>query len=144
MSHASTPFQWGRFDCCLFAADAIQAITKVDIASEFRNRYHDQASAFALIKQITGGTTVADAAAYCATKHGMSEWTYPMFAQRGDLVVFENGSNLIAGVVNLSGTQVVSVSESGLVTAPVTAIRRAWRVPIHHTEKLPAGRLKSQ
>jgi hypothetical protein len=29
-------FEWGRFDCCLFAADCVQAITGVDLAKDYR------------------------------------------------------------------------------------------------------------
>lgn len=142
--HSHTPFAWGQFDCCLFAADAIQAMTGVDIASEFRGRYDSKLSAFSLIHSVTGGSTVADAAAYCAKQYGLDEWAYPLMAQRGDLVVFHNGGNLIAGIVSLSGTQVISVAESGLVTEPITAIERAWRIPAHEKEIMPAGRLKGQ
>jgi len=143
-NHAHTSFAWGQFDCCLFAADAIQAMTGIDIAAEFRGKYHDQASAFELIKTVTGGSTVADAAAYCANQHGLPEWKYPLMAQRGDLVVFENDGNLIAGVVHLSGRHVVSVSESGLIKAPITAVQRAWHIPAHEDIGIPAERFKHE
>src|SRR5579875_1052465 len=93
---ASKPFAWGSNDCCLFAANAIEAMTGVDIADDFRGKYTDEASAFALIKLVTGGSTVADAAAYCANKHGLKEWLNkdgkptPLRALRGDLVVVDN------------------------------------------------------
>lgn len=143
-NHANTPFAWGTFDCCLFAADAVQAMTGVDIASDFRGEYSDSASAFALIHSVTGSTTVADAAAYCAAKHGLTEWKHPLMAQRGDLVVFESGDNLIAGIVHLSGRYVVSVSESGLVKAPITAVQRAWHIPAHEAIGIPTERFKHE
>jgi uncharacterized protein DUF6950 len=80
------------------------------------------------IKTVTGGTTVADAAAYCANKYGLVEHQYPLMAKRGDLVVIENGTDLIAGVVHLSGRDVISVSETGLVRLPITSIKRSWSV----------------
>lgn len=43
-------------------------------------KYADETSAFALIAQLTGGTTVADAAALCAAKHGPAEWDLPLKA----------------------------------------------------------------
>lgn len=125
---AKQPFQWGVRDCCLFPADAIKAITGVDIASDFRGKYTDETSAFALIKSVTGGTTVADAAAYCATKYGMTENTHPLMAKRGDLVVIQNGSNLIAGVVHLNGREVVTTGPDGLVVLPITKVVRSWSV----------------
>ncbi len=78
LARARAPFVWGANDCALFAADAIEAMTGVDIASDFRGRYHDEASAQALIHSITGGSTVADATAHCAAQHGLVEWTHPL------------------------------------------------------------------
>jgi hypothetical protein len=133
LQHANAPFEWGVNDCCTFAANAIQAFTAVDIADQFRGRYHDEASAFALIKTVTGKgddpkTAVADAVEYCANRHGLTEHTHPLLAKRGDLVVVRNGTNLLAGVVHLNGKHVVSTSPSGLVRLPITAVVRAWAV----------------
>lgn len=126
--HAKSPFAWGVHDCCLSAANAIQSFTGVDIADQFRGRYTDETSAFALIKKVTGGSTVADAAAYCANRHGLTEYEHPLMAQRGDLVVVRNGENLIAGIVHLNGKHVVSISEKGLIRLPISKVIRAWAV----------------
>src|ERR1700761_9368417 len=89
-AHKKASFKWGVCDCCLFAEDAIHAITGQDIADAFRGKYQDEATAFALIKSVTGGSTVADAAEHCAVKHGLTEWPKPLLAQRGDLVTIQN------------------------------------------------------
>ena len=68
--HAHTPFAWGTHDCCIGAANAILANTGTDIADDFRGKYSTEAEAFALIKTVTGGTTVGDAAAHCALSVG--------------------------------------------------------------------------
>lgn len=128
LDRATTPFQWGENDCCMFAADAVKAITGQDIAGDFRGKYTDQASAFHAISTITGGRTVADATAYCAAKAGLTELLQPLMAQRGDLVLMQNGQELIAGIVHLNGRHVVSVGESGLIRQPITSVKRAWRV----------------
>ena len=133
MERAKTPFAWGANDCALFAADGIKAITGVDIASDFRGKYTNEASALALIKTVCGGTTVADAAVYCAEKHGLREWVskkgvaQPLFARRGDLVVFTAPTgSLVAGLVHLSGRHIVAVGESGLYRFPISKAARAW------------------
>jgi hypothetical protein len=123
---ANTQFEWAKNDCCIFAANAIEAITGVDIADDFRGKYTDQLSALRLIATVTGGSTVADAAAHCATKHGLVEHAYPLMAKRGDLVVIDNGGTLIAGVVHLNGMHVISVGESGAVRLPITSVVRSW------------------
>jgi hypothetical protein len=128
MGEANLPFAWGSNDCCLFAANAVEAITGTDLADDFRGKYRDEASAFALINSVSGGSTVADAAAHCAAKHGLTEYTHPLMAKRGDLVVISNGGNLIAGVVHLNGRDVISTSGTGLVRLPITAVVRSWSV----------------
>lgn len=135
---ANQPFVWGTHDCCLFAANAIQAMTGVDIADDFRGKYTDQASAFTLIHSVTGGSTVEDAATYCANKHGLLEWTrangtpLPLMAKRGDLVVASNDAGeVIAGIVDLSGRYVAAVNETGYAQLPLSSIKRAWHVPAH-------------
>lgn len=130
VERASTPFTWGLHDCALFAADGILAMTGIDIAAEFRDQYTDEASAMATITKITGveNPTVADAAAYCANRHGLREWRYPLMARRGDLVVVEDSGRLIAGLVHLSGRHVVAAGEDGLMRLPITSIKRAWHV----------------
>jgi hypothetical protein len=128
LERAHAPFAWGTHDCALFAADGVQAITGVDIAAAFRGKYTDEAGALAAIKSITGGSTVADAAAWCAAQHGILELPRPLFAQRGDLVVLEDAGRLIAGLVHLSGRHIVAAGESGLKRISISKVKRAWHV----------------
>ena len=129
-SRRGMPFAWASNDCSTFAADAVLAITGTDIADDFRSPYTDEASAFALIKSVTGGTTVADAAAHCAAKHGLPEYKHVLQAKRGDLVVIHNGGRLVAGVVNLDGRYVLSVGDKGIVPTAISkdTVIRAWAV----------------
>lgn len=123
------PFIWGVRDCCLLAADGVKTVTGVDIADEFRSKYSDKASAFAVIGSIAGGSTVADAAAYCANKHKMQEWSVPRCARRGDLVAVKNNDgDVISGIVSLNGRDVICMSESGVLDLPISQVVRAWRV----------------
>lgn len=133
MARAKVPFKWGANDCALFAADGIGAISGVDIAEDFRGKYTDEVGAMALIKTVCGGSTIADAAVYCARKHGLIEWldksekAAPFFARRGDLVVFSAQSgSMVAGLVHLSGAHIVAVGEKGLYRFPITSALRAW------------------
>ena len=72
--------------------------------------------------------TVEDAAAYCAKKHGLVELTHPLQAQRGDLVVLEDSGRVIAGLVHLSGREIVAAGEKGLKKISIMNIKRAWRI----------------
>jgi hypothetical protein len=128
IERADRPFTWGENDCALFVADGILAMTGIDIAADFRGRYSNEEDAFATVRMITGGSTLEDAAAWCAMRHGLDEWPGPLFAQRGDMAIVENEGRLISGLVHLSGRHVVTVGESGLRRFPITAIVRAWHV----------------
>lgn len=128
LARAHTPFAWGVNDCCIFPADAIQSFTGVDLAADFRGKYANEDEALALIETVTGGKTVADAAAYCADQHGLIERIHPLMAQRGDLVVIAESGNLISGIVHLNGRHVVTVSERGLLRLPIMNVKRAWAV----------------
>jgi hypothetical protein len=132
LARAHAPFVWGTNDCALFAADAIKAITDIDIAADFRGKYATEAEAFALIQTVTGkgtdtATAVGDAAEWCAGKAGLVEIA-PRFAQRGDLLVMEDSGRLSAGIVHLTGRHGVSVGHDGLLRLPVATWTRAWHV----------------
>ena len=122
------PFAWGSWDCSLFAAEAIQAITGVDVGAEFRGKYKTERSAMRTIKRVTGGTGVGAAAAYVAQQNGMAEIAHPRAAGRGDLVIANNAGRVLAGIVAQHGRSVLSVGERGLTEVPLEAIKRAWRV----------------
>ena len=127
-SRQNRSFKWCSQDCCMFAANAVLAMTGVDIASDFRTNYRTEAAAFSLIKSVTGGTTVADAVAYCAANHGMPEYTHPLLAQRGDMVVVEDAGRLVAGIVGLNGRDVLVPGETRLKRLSIMSIQRAWKV----------------
>jgi len=129
LGRAEAGFAWGRNDCFLFAADAILAMTGVDIADVFRGKYATALGAKRLIRRVTGGGTVAEVAEWCAARHGLAELAHPLCAQRGDLVTLANGDGReIAGIVGLSGRELVAVGEGGLVSVSIGCVKRAWRV----------------
>lgn len=128
LARAPMPFAWGSNDCSLFAADAIQSFTGIDLANDFRGKYTDEASAMALCKSVTGAATIEAAAIYCATKHSLVEWPYPLLAKRGDLVLVNDAGRLISAVIHLNGRHAVTVGEEGLKSLPITSVARAWAV----------------
>jgi hypothetical protein len=140
-----TPFKWGENDCALFAADAIEAMTGCDIAADFRNQYENEVGAALAIKRITGGSSLADAAAYCANKHGMVEYEFPLMAKRGDLVLVRNrDGSTIAGIVSLNGRHIVSPGDEGLVRFCITQVLRAWSLGDEHVWRAPSWHAHSK
>lgn len=140
------PFAWGKNDCCIFTADAIAAMTGVDVAAEYRAMsYTTEAAAFAALHTVTGGTTVEDAANYAARKYGIKELPSVLFAQRGDLVLFAHAagadgdlqeappaagsqSQLALGIVYHNGRHALFVTPHGLARVAVKNCARAWRI----------------
>lgn len=126
------PFTWGANDCALFVADAVEAMTGVDIAEDFRG-YSDEAGAFDAIRRVTGAAadatvTVEHAAEYCASKYGLEECEFPLEARRGDMCTLEESGRLILGLVHLNGAQIVTAGELELKGFPITRVGRAWHV----------------
>lgn len=113
-----TPFEWGRHDCCLFAADAVQAITGVDHAADYRGAYK-----------------TARGAKRALRKRGFDHIEQPLdalflrvdcrLAGRGDLVVTE-ADGLAVGIH--LGSALAFVSQDGLEFLPVNRALMAWRV----------------
>ena len=128
-SRVGAPFAWGMNDCCLFSADAIQSMTVVDVAAEFRGKYTDEASAMAIIKTVTGGATVEDAANHAATKYGLQALPSVLFAQRGDLLLYSDPqTGLSLGIVYHNGKDGLFVGAKGLHRLPIKKCAKAWRV----------------
>jgi hypothetical protein len=119
-ANARTPFSWGVFDCCLFAADAIQAMTGTDLAAAYRGKYSSEEEAMALAGSIQG---VCESV---TTEFNLVE-VRPSFSQRGDLVVFQQAQNQLVGLIALNSL-IIYPSATGLSFSPRSAQLRAWRV----------------
>lgn len=127
VERAEAPHVYGVNDCCLFAADGIKAMTGVDIAEDFRG-YSTEQGALKAIAKVAGGSTVQDAAVYCAKKYDLAELDQPLKAQRGDLVLIEEADGFKMGLVHLSGACAVVPGETALRRVDLAAIKRAWRI----------------
>jgi hypothetical protein len=120
------PFCWGVNDCCLFVADGVLAMTGVDIAVGFRDKYHDESSCMALLKQMGYASVSAMVAAE------LQSWGFasvrPSFAQRGDIVAYDLAGVPALALVSLDGAYARGVGENGAAVLPVLKAVRAWRV----------------
>ena len=52
-------FRYGRFDCCIFAANMVKATTGQDPMRDFRGKYTSEESAKKALKEIGSGTLCA-------------------------------------------------------------------------------------
>jgi hypothetical protein len=123
------PFAWGTHDCCIWAADVIQAMSEshVDLAATYRGTYSDEAGAAAVISAATGGGDLEDLIEAIATANGFIEVT-PNKAQRGDLALADTVTGPAAGIIGPDGRQGIFVAPDGLTLVDLTDIRRTWRI----------------
>lgn len=112
------PFQWGVHDCCLFAADVVQALTGVDHAAELRGIYRTLRTAERILKKRGGVRQIATDA--------LGPEISPLMAQRGDVVLLptEYGEALAVCI----GAYCVAPGEDGLQSRPLADAITAWRV----------------
>lgn len=121
------PFEWGAHDCILHGASAIEAMTGVDIAADYRGRYHDRASAAAILKARGRGTLLR-------TIDDVLERRPPSRALRGDLVWFEGSVGVCLGAMaafvgeeRIAGCAGLPFRR-GLVMIPRHLWTKAWAV----------------
>jgi len=124
-------FQWGTWDCCLWVASAIEAITGMDVAAPYRGQYADANGAARICVEACGKADLASMAAYVASQNQMPE--IPVLrAQRGDMLLLKDPANpgsQCLGMVAFNGHQAIVVGSSGMLPVDIAAHAvRAWRV----------------
>jgi len=130
--HNSTPFEWGRFDCCLFVCGAILAMTGVDPAKNLHGRYVNETGASDVLLEEYGEDSLEEIVAAICEREGFPEIT-PSFAQRGDVVVVNaplSGDSMFhvcLGIIAPGGRAAVA-SPRGFILFPINRVIRAWRV----------------
>lgn len=111
------PFLWGEHDCCLFAADCVEAMTGENFANGWRGTYDSETGAKKSL--LRGGGSLENVLA----KY-LDEVPVKM-AQRGDIAIVENAGTRCAGVIY--GGAVWVPGETGLVCLRVKPLS-TWRV----------------
>ena len=119
-SIAHEPLEFGRHDCALFAADAVRAMTGVDLAEAYRGRYTTLHGGMRILARDGFSDQVALVAAHLAPV------TVAM-AMPGDLAVFETQSGRALGVVQGAAVYVLHV-DGLLGLVPLTDATEAFTV----------------
>jgi hypothetical protein len=115
---AAMPFAWGANDCCLFAADAVLALTGTDPAEQLRGTYSAALGAARVLEEHGGVAALATAA--------LGPTLPPALAGVGDVVLIETGGREALAICN--GTSVIGAGERGTVSYGIGAAKSAWRV----------------
>jgi len=110
----------------MFAVGCIQVVTGKDTAAFFRGKYADEQTAYSLIRQFAGGGLV-EMVEKATAEFGFAE-VGKNFAQRADLVLYNNDGHDTLGVMDFSGRFVMIAGKAGVIKLPPENIKRAWRI----------------
>lgn len=111
------PFEWGRNDCCLFAADAVLAMTGEDPAASLRG-YSSALAAQRLIDEAGGLQALASQA--------LGEPVSQLMAGVGDVVLLTNEGRELLAICN--GINAVAPGPDGMVVLDMAAALAAWKI----------------
>jgi hypothetical protein len=113
-------YAYGEWDCLLFLAGAIRAVTGRDLGRGHRGKYKSAASAARYLQQLGADSPEAYLDLLFEEKH-------PGFAHRGDVVLASDGiPALCMGAFAFSVGQ--EGNTEGLVRVPRADWVKAWRV----------------
>jgi hypothetical protein len=119
------PFAYGSFDCCLFVCDAIQVMTGVDVAAEFRGRYHSRTEALRRVREATGVSSVRRVVEYVTSRHGMISVPV-LYLGRGDVALIQRARDYSLGLVAFDGQRVIVAGRAGLEWIPLRLAVLGW------------------
>ena len=112
-SRLGLSFAWGENDCCLWAADAVYAMTGVDFAKPMRGEYRTAKQAAKLLKPYGGIKGYLDTLFQRVTIHK---------AQRGDVVMAQGALGIV------DGSHALFLMKQGLTRLPMTQWTSAWTI----------------
>lgn len=115
------PFVWGKQDCCLFAADWVRLVTKVDPAQALRGKYRTELGAKRALKR-AGFNAIEDIA-----NDRLGQSLAPLQLTRGDIaLVMNHVDEPTLGIV--WGAIVWVMTPSGVSHLAVDQVIKGWRV----------------
>jgi hypothetical protein len=127
--HPQKRFSYGSWDCALFVASCIEAMTGTDIAAEYRGKYRDVKSARETMRRETQSRqgNLGRLVSAVALRHGMREIS-PGQAQRGDMALLRRPGGPSLGLLGLDGQHLLVLGPWRVVRVPRVMAVRAWRV----------------
>ena len=117
-------FEYGTFDCALFACDAIQALTGKNPKEIITDGYHGEDEAEKILSKYGGIETIAMIVAEKIDFHPIPI----LFAQRGDIVLGKIHKTPCLGVC--TGSKISFPAPEGLARIDIDSkmLIRAWRI----------------
>lgn len=120
LTNSHRPFEWGEWDCGSFSAQAIQAITGVDMEAVYKDRHYSEKA----VERLGGAEQVA---VTCAIRWELTECA-PQMSGRGDLVLLSNPpSEPCLAIIDLAGWP-LKLTDNGLIRTGREFILRGWHI----------------
>ena len=116
-AHQEIEFEWGKKDCCMAVADIFKLYTGWDFAEKFRGKYTTASGSLRALKRYGAGTIEA------TIDTMMKRTSDPM---RGDLAMVSTSAGESLAII--FSNQAWAMSESGLVSLPMSAVVTSWSV----------------
>ena len=110
-------FEWGTNDCCMFAVGCVEAITGVN----YGKPYKGYKSKIGAAKRLSEHGGVDGIATEC-----LGNPKSPKMAKRGDVVMFNSGSENALGIC--VGGKIAAVGEQGLMFFGMEKAIKVWSV----------------
>jgi hypothetical protein len=117
----SRTFELGAWDCCIFAADIVNAITGVDPAQDYRG------SKLAAFRAINAAGSLNEFASRIATEAGLVPWPVAR-AHRGDVVLLPGDRDFDCTVAVCVGAYAAAPGQSGLTFKPMADALACWHI----------------
>jgi hypothetical protein len=114
---ANTQFEYGKIDCCIFAAKVVDAMCDTEYEKELAKHYRDEDTAKAYI-EVSGGLEQAVSSHIGQSKQGKP--------QRGNVVMFAGELGQTLGIC--VGSTIASVNSDGVVFVPRSATICYWTI----------------
>lgn len=109
--------EWGKHDCMAFVAKGVEALTGHDFFKDYSD-YNSAESAKTMVDANGGITGII---CKCLGHNGSRNI---LTAKRGDVVIVKT-PEVVGGLVDDSGANIVLITAQGLIKLP---LQRAWRV----------------
>lgn len=117
---AQKPFRAGTHDCAIFAADAVRAMTGVDLAADWRGKYTTLKGGIEALNRAGHADQIAMAAAHF-------EAIPIAFVVPGDLAVVKQGKLRALGVVQGANIYLLA-KKRGINIVPLLTAQSGFRV----------------
>lgn len=118
--YEAVPFEYGSFDCAIFAGLIVHAQTGDDFHSQFVGKYKTKIGGFRHFKKVTGFRSHIE-----FIQRKFKEVPAP-FAQVGNIGIIKTSEG--PAIVIIAGQFCIGLNEAGLVRLPIEEVKKCFRV----------------